>query len=72
VVDLKGSTFSGTTELELEGAAANTVAFLEFIKAIPKGALKYKLPIPNTPIKRTAKASKPLQMDFTAPYIGIK
>src|SRR5579859_6816611 len=35
VVNLKGSTLSSTTELQLEGAAANTVALLEFLRAIP-------------------------------------
>lgn len=86
VLNLKGSTFSGTTELQLEGAAANTIALLEFLKAIPEGQLKYKLPIPNKPITRkfasTATPSPtrgpipppapapPQKMDFTAPYIG--
>jgi len=83
VVNLKGSTFSGTTELELEGAAANTVALLEFLKAIPEGGLKYKLPTPNRPITKKfastrppapapekAPTPQPQKMDFTAPYIG--
>jgi hypothetical protein len=85
VVNLKGSTFSGTTELQLEGAAANTVALLEFLKAIPGGRLTYKLPIRNRPITRKFPATRgrkklatpspatpPQKMDFTAPYIGQK
>ena len=85
VVNLKGSTFSGTTELQLEGAAANTVALLEFLRAIPGGRLTYKLPIRNRPIIRKFPARQspgklatpspaipPQKMDFTAPYIGQK
>jgi hypothetical protein len=82
VLSLKGSTFSGTTELQLEGAAANTIAVLEFLKAIPGGRLTYKLPI-NKPITRKfASSPKPSivklptptpqqhKLDFTSPYIG--
>jgi hypothetical protein len=85
VVNLQGSTFTGTTELQLEGAAANTIALLEFFKAIPAGKLTYKLPI-NKPITRKFQsalppvppkppfnptpAKQPQKMDFTAPYIG--
>lgn len=85
VVNLRGSTFSGTTKLQLEGAAANTIALLEFLKAIPKGTLQYKLPI-NRPITKNfssapapptqrppaqaAPVPQPKKMDFTAPYIG--
>jgi hypothetical protein len=71
-VDIKGSKFSGTTELRLEGAAANTITLLEFLNVIPAGRLKYKLPIPNKPIIRRATTQKPQTMDFTAPFIGPK
>jgi hypothetical protein len=64
--------FSGKTRLVLTGAAANTVAFLQFMHGIDKGIPSASLP-PNRPIEKTAITKKPLgKIDFTAPYIGAK
>jgi len=70
--NLEGAKITGTTHLVLEGAAANTVAFLEFMHGIASGVPSASFP-PNRPIERRAIAKKPMtKMDFTAPFIGAK
>ena len=70
--NLENAKFSGTTRLVLDGAAANTLAFLKFLNGLSMGIPPASLP-PNKPIKRKAIAKKPIpKIDFTAPFIGPK
>lgn len=67
---LENAKFSGTTRLVLTGAAANTLAFVQFMQDIASG-LPGVPPPPNKPIERKATAKKPMtRMDATAPFIG--
>ena len=69
---LENANFSGTTTLVLTGAAANTVALLQFMNGLARGMPSMSLP-PRKPIQRKAIAKKPLpKIDFTAPFIGTK
>ncbi len=64
--------FSGTTQLVLEGAAANTLAFLRFLNSLSTG-IPLASPPQNKPIERKARAKKNLpQINFTVPFIGPK
>jgi uncharacterized protein YjbI with pentapeptide repeats len=70
--NLENANFSGTTRLELSGAAANTVAFLKFMDGLAKGVAPKSFP-QNKPVHKQAIAKNPLpKLDFTAPYIGAK
>jgi hypothetical protein len=70
--NLENANFSGTTELVLSGAAANTVAFLKFMDGLTKGVAPKSFP-QNKPIHKKAVAKQALpKIDFTAPYIGAK
>jgi hypothetical protein len=67
---LEDATFSGTTSLVLTGAAANTVAFLQFMQGIAKGLPGVPAPS-NRPIERKTIAKKTMtKMAVTAPFIG--
>jgi hypothetical protein len=69
---IENARFSGTTRLVLTGAAANTLAFLQFMQGIASG-LPGVPPLPNKPVERRATAKKPMTgMDITAPFIGAK
>lgn len=64
--------FSGTTRVELSGAAANTVAFLKLLNGLSNGAATAS-PAPNKPIERKATTKKPTGViNFTPPFIGPK
>lgn len=68
--NLKAAKFTGTTHISLAGAAANTVAFLQFMHGIDSGIPSASLP-PSRPIERKAAAKKPMtNLDVTAPFIG--
>jgi hypothetical protein len=70
--NLDNTQFSGTTRLVLEGAAANTLAFLKLMNGLSTGIPPASLP-PNKPVERRARAKKPVpKIDFTAPFIGPK
>jgi len=70
--NLDNAQFSGTTRLVLEGAAANTLAFLKLLNGLSTGIPLASLP-PNKPLERKARAKKPdAKIDFTAPFIGPK
>ncbi len=70
--NLENVRFSGTTKLVLDGAAANTLAFLKFMNSLPTG-VPLASPPPNKPIERKARAKNPLpKVDFTPPFIGPK
>lgn len=70
--NLDNAQFSGTTRLVLEGAAANTLAFLKLLNGLSTGIPPASLP-PKKPIERKARAKKTLpKIDFTAPFIGPK
>lgn len=69
--NLKNAQFSGTTHLELNGAAANTLAMLNLVEAIMKGTVKPKVSPPNKAISKTAKAPAPLKgMNISSPFVG--
>jgi hypothetical protein len=63
--------FSGATNLTFAGAAANTLALLRLLEAVPRSTAPTPYP-PNEPINRTSVAPKqPVpKIDFTPPFIG--
>jgi len=62
--------FLGTTELTLEGAAANTVAFLRLMNGLSTG-IRPAAPPPNKPIERKTRTKKPTpNIDYNPPFIG--
>jgi hypothetical protein len=69
VFDLTHSTVDGTVNIELVGAAANTVAFLSNLGI---GLCKFPAPIerpnPNRPIIQVATFEKPVMIDLMSPY----
>lgn len=68
--NLQNATFSGTTRLVLQGAAANTVAFLGLMRSISNG-VPGAPSAAKKPVVRSAVAKKPLlKMDSSSPYIG--
>jgi len=70
--NLENVKFSGTTSVELGGAAANTIAFLEFLNSLSVG-IPVASPTANKPIEKRAETKKPLpKISFTAPFIGPK
>ena len=67
---LEGSKFSGTTRLVYEGAAANTLAFVQFMQGIAKGMPGVALPQNKPVIRRTTAKNPGITVDTTAPFIG--
>jgi hypothetical protein len=68
--NLENVKFTGTIRLVLDGAAANTVAFLDLMKRISPGAPVVS-PAPQTPIKKKAITKRPsTPISFTPPFIG--
>jgi hypothetical protein len=63
--------FSGPIRIRLVGAAANTIAFLNFAQAIGASQQPPKT-IPNAPIMRAENVKMPILGDFTAPFNGSK
>jgi hypothetical protein len=75
--NLENAKFSGTTTLVLEGAAANTIAFLKFMDGLSVGTPPPSLPADKPVEKQSNIPSIPAihkkpepKIDFTAPYIG--
>jgi hypothetical protein len=64
--DLKNSSITGTTRLQLTGAAANTVALLDLLRGIQVDS-----PPKMKDIERKAKVKRPInQLNFSPPFDG--
>jgi hypothetical protein len=63
--------FSGPVRVNLVGAAANTVAFLNLVQALA-ASQQPPAPKPNSPILKTANLKQEMTGDFTSPYNGSK
>jgi hypothetical protein len=59
--------FSGPVRVELVGAAANTVIFLQFVQGLAAGQTPPKPIIPNAPIVRTAMVKDTVTGSFGTP-----
>ena len=59
--------FSGPLRVNLKGAAANTVAFLNLVQAIA-ASQRPPEPKPNSPIIKTATIKETMTGDFASPY----
>jgi hypothetical protein len=68
---LANATFTGTTRVELRGAAANTIAFLPLLQAIASGQ-RAEPPNPNRPVLKTATAKSAFQTSWASPYGGTQ
>lgn len=61
--------FTGTTRVELGGAAANTISFIALLQAIAAGQ-KAEPPNPNRPVLKAATAKSAFQTSWAGPYGG--
>jgi hypothetical protein len=66
--NLSNVTFSGTTRIELTGAAANGLKILPLVDAINRGRLIEPAPNPNRPIVKMAIAQTPLSTTWESQY----
>lgn len=59
--------FSGSIRLRLKGAAANTLALLQYIQAVEAGQ-RPKRTIPRQPLQRAAQITNAMTADLISPY----
>jgi hypothetical protein len=67
--NLKNSSFAGPVRVKLEGAAANTVAFLQLVQAL-RISERAKQPALRKPVQKLAIVTKKVTGDFEAPYFS--